>query len=126
MADDKYRCTTECFHAGRRWRPGDGKIYTARPGEKVPAHFTLLGADKEADVNAGYDDNAQLHMRIKEALAQLDPNDKDHWTAKGEPAMIAVEAILGFQVKRQDVQAAWPGFNQSTMTLKPARDSILE
>ena len=51
--------------------------------------------------------------RIRGALEKLDPDNDAHWTKAGDPAMDAIEAILGDKsVTRDDVKAADPGFNR--------------
>lgn len=127
MGDERkqYRCVQECFFRGRRWRPGDGKILTLQHDELDPPHFKRLGVDKREDVEEGYNENEILHAKIREALQQLNPNDPSHWTARGEPAVIAVEAVLGFDIYRRDIDEAWPGFNQDTMTLSSAKNESL-
>ena len=52
--------------------------------------------------------------RIRGALEKLDPDNDDHWTKAGDPAMDAVEEILGDKsITRDDVKAADPGFNRT-------------
>ena len=50
---------------------------------------------------------------IATALGQLDPENDDHWTGSGLPAMAAVEERVGSKdIKRADVEAALPGWNR--------------
>lgn len=50
---------------------------------------------------------------ILESLSLLDPEDKDHWTADGQPRLDAI----GEGVTRAQVQAAAPQFNRSNAVL---------
>lgn len=50
---------------------------------------------------------------ILETLSLLDPEDKDHWTADGQPRLDAI----GEGVTRAQVQAAAPQFNRANATL---------
>lgn len=59
--------------------------------------------------------NAVTSDMINEVLNQLDPENDDHWTARGEPAMDAIESLGGFaasDVSRSDVKAANPVFTR--------------
>lgn len=51
--------------------------------------------------------------RLANALRQLDPENDDHWTKLGKPAMSAVEQLYGSAaVTRDEVEAAIPGFTR--------------
>jgi len=50
-------------------------------------------------------------QRIRNALAQLDPNNNEHWTDENLPRTAVVQRIVNDQtVKRGDIQAANPNF----------------
>jgi len=50
---------------------------------------------------------------IAEAISQLDPENDDHWTEAGLPAMAAVEDLVGTKdIKRADVGAAMPDWDR--------------
>lgn len=51
-------------------------------------------------------------MDIREALAQLDTLDNDHWTADGAPKIDAVKELLNRNVTRQEITDAAPKFNR--------------
>lgn len=54
-------------------------------------------------------------MDIKEALAQLDPENNDHWTADGAPRVDVVADLVGNkELKRADITNAAPDFHRST------------
>lgn len=46
------------------------------------------------------------------AIRALDPNNDDHWTRDGQPAVRAVEANRGAETTRAEIDAAAPGFNR--------------
>ena len=50
---------------------------------------------------------------LAKAVMKLDPEDDDHWTKAGLPALVAVEDALGKAgATRKDVDAAIPGWNR--------------
>ena len=59
-------------------------------------------------------------MTLIEALQALDPDDDDHWTAEGWPAMAAVEGIAGRQFTRREVDAVAPDFTRMHRVLPAA------
>lgn len=61
---------------------------------------------------------------IIETLSTLDPKDKDHWTADGQPRLDAV----GEGVTRAQIQAAAPQFNRANVVLPepPAPEPTVE
>lgn len=70
---------------------------------------TMLLANNPADAP-----NADLGERIRAAVMMLDPDDDSHWTSDGLPAMKAVEAMLGQNISRADVEAAAPEAKRPT------------
>ena len=52
-------------------------------------------------------------MNIKDALAQLDPQNNDHWTGDGLPLVQAVSDLVGKDVSRKEVTDALPGFSRA-------------
>ncbi|MEE9160020.1 MAG: hypothetical protein V3U60_16745 [Gammaproteobacteria bacterium] len=51
--------------------------------------------------------------QIAAAVRDLDPENDDHWTDAGLPAMKAVEDVVGTKaIKRADVEAAAPGWDR--------------
>ncbi len=56
-------------------------------------------------------------MTIEKALAALDPNDDDHWTADGLPRVDAVAVLINGDVTRREITNAAP-----TLT----RDSVID
>jgi chromosome segregation ATPase len=51
-------------------------------------------------------------MEILEALSQIDPWEDENWTADGLPKTDVVSALVGSQVKRQEITDARPEFNR--------------
>lgn len=49
---------------------------------------------------------------IKSALEQLDHENEDHWTNSGLPNIDVVSGLVGHQVKRSEIGAAWTGFDR--------------
>lgn len=66
-------------------------------------------------------------MNLKQALAQLDPEDDDHWTADGLARMDAVMEIFGDDsVTRQDVTNADPSLNRDVAAERAAAEPEVE
>ena len=56
-------------------------------------------------------------MTLIEALQALDPDDDDHWTAEGRPAMAALIDLAGREVTRREVDAIAPDFTREHRAL---------
>lgn len=53
--------------------------------------------------------------KIKEALQKLDASNENHWTQDGSPRLETVKFNNGGEaVSREEIEAAFPGFNKST------------
>lgn len=56
----------------------------------------------------------ELNERLQRAVMSLDPNNDEHWTQTGKPAMTAIEKLYGAtDVTRNDVEAVAPNFNRT-------------
>jgi hypothetical protein len=53
-------------------------------------------------------------MSLSAALASLDPNEESHWTSGGLPRMEVLEALVGKELTRADVDEAAPDLKRST------------
>ena len=51
---------------------------------------------------------------IKDALAQLDVKNDDHWTTEGLPRLDVMKELIGEPVSRADVTSAIAGFSRKT------------
>lgn len=92
---------------------GTSRISPAEP--PAPATDTSIPALTAAEIDA-----LKTPDKITAALAGLDPNDDEIWTANGKPAMAAIEAILGTKaVSRAEVDAAAPDFRRPLRTDGP-------
>ena len=137
------RCVTKCYYEGRLWDPErdgsrtlyieDGAVFEYGDKKKetyeklkAPKHFELIGKavlDEDGEV---VDDDV-IGGLIKQALGELDVNNDEHWTKSGQPAMLAVEAKVGQDLKRPQVEAAFPGFSRDTQPLsKLSAKSLLK
>ncbi len=55
----------------------------------------------------------EMTEKIAAAVRGLDPENDEHWTDAGLPAMAAVESLVGSKdIKRADVNAAVPDWNR--------------
>jgi hypothetical protein len=63
--------------------------------------------------NSGTQGEAVPASKIRNALAQLDPANDDHWTADGLPSTSAVQKIANDPtIRLRDIQAAAPGLER--------------
>jgi hypothetical protein len=61
-----------------------------------------------------------VNTKLQKAVMSLDPNNDEHWTQDGKPAISAVQTAYGSaDVTRADVTAVAPDFNRATAA-KPA------
>lgn len=54
----------------------------------------------------------QRKKEIAEATTLLEAENDEHWTAKGEAKMEALESILGYQITRKELDEAVPNFER--------------
>lgn len=95
-----------------RGQPADGAAEERRgdagdeagPAEDVPSSPDSAGsAEPVADVD----------HRLLAAIDALDPEQDEHWTTSGKPAMAAVEALYGSAgITRRNVEEARPGYDR--------------
>jgi hypothetical protein len=65
--------------------------------------------------DSGDDGSAERTRRVREAVAALDPENDEHWTAGGVPRIDAVEKALGRAgLTRAEVERAVPGYTRDT------------
>jgi post-segregation antitoxin (ccd killing protein) len=65
--------------------------------------------------------NEAVISKIRDALKQLDVSDNSHWTEDGLPRTGVVQKLANDQtISRQDIQAAWPGYQRNPVVNKPA------
>ncbi len=50
---------------------------------------------------------------LAQIIAELDPDNADHWTDRGLPSMEAVETLAGKAYTRAEVEAAAPGYTRT-------------
>lgn len=58
-----------------------------------------------------------MEQKIRDALANLDVENDDHWTAEGMPRLDVVKDAVGTAVSRADITAAAKGFTRKTPNL---------
>lgn len=67
-------------------------------------------------------------MSLAAALAALDPENDEHWTTAGKPAMAAVEALMGdVSITRAQVEDAYPDFSREAArgSAEPAAAGVI-
>ena len=61
----------------------------------------------------GKQSEPEMTEKIAAAVRGLNPENDEHWTGAGLPAMAAVEDLVGSKdIKRADVEAAVPGWDR--------------
>lgn len=122
------RCIRKCVSQGRLWTLGEVRTAgvnaeTGKPEAHV--HFRLVEEDEAVDERDVYSDEKVKEARresgmrdkraaITKALYALDPDDDAHWTRNGDPAVQAVYVNVDFEVSRNEISAALPGFDRET------------
>lgn len=100
----------------------EGDAETKTPETKTPVPATTEASNVELTESFGSNESNESDanpaaekqgLSLAESIGQLDPNDDDHWTKAGLPAIAAVETIFGKDISREDIEAAAPGFNRS-------------
>jgi len=86
----------------------------------TPAAFEPGGSKAVADPPSDLDASGQPKL-LADVLLELDPEEDEHWTQAGLPAMDAVEARLGQNCTRADVSAAIPGFDRDKALAEAVR-----
>jgi hypothetical protein len=68
----------------------------------------------------------QFANKIKAALAQLDPNNSEHWTDDGLPVTKIVQTFADeVGIKRSDINEVAPGFSKASLNLNgPAATTL--
>lgn len=52
--------------------------------------------------------------KLVDAINALDPTNDDHWTARGLPSTDHLTKVVGYTVKRTEVEALAPSLKRST------------
>lgn len=95
----------------------DAAPAAAAPPSELVEQLTKRAEDAEAMADLLQEELAALKRSapvVAAAVAQLDPENDDHWTQNGEPKVDAVEAIVGGKVSRADIEAAAPDAKRPT------------
>lgn len=82
----------------------DGDPLVINESDYDPARHTLWD-ERETKVEAPTDPAERL-AAIKGAIAQLDPDNPEHFTKGGKPQVEAIEAVLGYGVSAAERDAA--------------------
>lgn len=95
--------------------PIDDNQRGARTGNNAPGQrlAQTTGTGKKQDDNEAPAKSAERRSQIKEALTLLDSNDDSIWTEGGLPKVEAVENVLGYNVSRDEIEKANPGFKRA-------------
>lgn len=63
----------------------------------------------------GQTESPVVNQRLVDAVSKLDPENEEHWTRTGKPAMSAIETFYGSSdITRADVDAAAPGLSRDS------------
>ena len=73
-----------------------------------------VGAPPTTDEETPNPAQVLVLARLEAALRKLDPNNDEHWTKSGKPAVAAVEQFYGSaDITRTDIEAAIPDFDRA-------------
>ncbi len=76
-------------------------------------HSGFRRFEEESDRIEPKEPEGTVNAKVREAILSLDPNNKDHWTKAGIPALLAVEEAVGRAgTTRQDVESAARGYTR--------------
>ena len=82
----------------------------ARDGHE---HSGFRRFEAESDRIEPSEPEGTVNAKVREAVMSLDPNNDDHWTKAGIPALLAVEEAVGRSgTTRQDVESAARGYTR--------------
>lgn len=102
----------------------DGEGSEAGESESVEGAGPTEGeAGETGGVADGDGQPAELNQKLQRAIFTLDPENDDHWTKDGQPAMSAVEKLYGSSaITRADVRAAAPEFSREKARETPTEE----
>lgn len=120
------RCIRQTAQYERFWQVGEVRTVSRTDEQGNPLvsdHFRLVGGEEKISDKDFYDPalveekRKESGMRdrragITRALEQLDPDDDDHWTRRGEPSIQKVFALTSFEVSRGALREVWPEFDR--------------
>ncbi|QSB03453.1 hypothetical protein JWZ98_11250 [Methylomonas sp. EFPC1] len=72
--------------------------------DEAGAELSAAKTTQASVAEAGVDTRLET---IKAAIAQLDPNNAEHWLSDGKPVIDAVSALAGFKVLAAERDQAW-------------------
>ena len=73
----------------------------------------MAGGNGHQDPRLPDSDDQPENRRTREAVAALDSDDDDHWTPEGDPAISAVEELMGEGgVTRDSINAVALGYTR--------------
>lgn len=86
-------------------------------GKPAPEKKKKEPEGEQPDPNLGGDANKdpapEVNQKLLEAVHALDPENDEHWTKNGSPAMAAVEGFYGSaDITRGDIDTVAPGYNR--------------
>lgn len=82
------------------------------PGDFIVINESDFDAEKDRlweegdQAPAGPTDPEERLAAIRDAIAQLDPENPEHFTKDGKPQVAAIEAILGYNITAAERDAA--------------------
>jgi len=93
----------------------DGSVQDTSSPDENGAPQGDSGEGEQGSAQEGAADAPVTNQRLLDAVMKLDPENDEHWTRIGKPAMQAVEGFYGSaDITRADIEAAAPGFTRET------------
>lgn len=86
---------------------------TGDAGDEAGTEGSVAGGNGHQDPRLPDSDDQPENRRTREAVAALDAEDDDHWTPEGDPAISAVEELMGEGgVTRDSINAVALGYTR--------------
>lgn len=103
------KTSKDCFFGGIRAAGSkfdfDGNIEDYPYLSAVGSHPEPIAEEPEADEE---DNSIARDIAIQKAVYSLDHDNDEHWTKKGDPAILYVESVCGYDTNRQEIKALCP------------------
>lgn len=87
-------------HDGKRYQAGETVELTPAQAAPLLRDGVVVGRHAEAEPET-------LEERILDAIDELDPDNKDHWTNDGKPDATALAEIVGERVSAKLRDQVW-------------------
>ena len=111
-----YVCSPLC-HDGEKYSEGDTVELTKKQADRLLAlPHPPIDLEKSAEAAAESGSTPTLLERLVAAIADLNPDNADHFTNAGKPEIKALNAIVSEKVSGADRDTAWELYQKENPT----------